>query len=258
MAGIYIIGALVIMFMNIDTLGAVFTSIFKYAFTARAGIGGAIGIAIKMGFKRGIFSNEAGLGSSVMVHSASNVKEPVAQGMWGIFEVFFDTIIICTLTAIVVLTSGIIDLGTGLVSEAYATLDSGAFVSQAFTNCFGSFGGKFVSIAVLFFAFSTVLGWSYYGTRSWSYLFGATSAIIYKIVFVGIVFVSSVLTDVSVPWNISDTFNGLMMVPNLIGVLALCPIVMKLTKNYLDRKNGKDVSPLLSYSAEIQKEMEKN
>ena len=257
MAGIYIVGALVIMFMNIDTLGAIFTSIFKYAFTARAGIGGAIGIAIKMGFKRGIFSNEAGLGSSVMVHSASNVKEPVAQGMWGIFEVFFDTIIICTMTAVVVLSSGIIDLGTGLVNEAYATLDSGSFVSQAFTNAFGTLGGKFVAIAVLFFAFSTVLGWSYYGTRSWSYLFGEKSAVAYKIVFVGIVFVSSVLTDVSVPWNISDTFNGLMMVPNLIGVVALCPIVMKLTKNYLDRKNGKDVSPLLSYSAEIQKEMEK-
>ncbi len=258
MAGFYVIGALVIMFMNIKIIDDIFVSIFKYAFSARAVVGGTIGVAIKMGFKRGIFSNEAGLGSSVMVNATSNVKEPVRQGMWGIFEVFFDTIIICTLTAVVVLSSGIVNLATGETVEAFKNIASETFVAEAFSQSFGGFGSKFVSISILFFAFSTILGWSYYGTRSWSYLFGEKSAIIYKIVFVAIVFVSSVLTDVSVPWNISDTFNGLMMVPNLIGVLALCPIVMKLTKNYLDRKKGRDVSPLLSYSAEIQKEMEKN
>ncbi len=258
MACAYILGALVIMFMNIDVLGAVFSSIFKYAFTARAAAGGAIGVAIKMGFKRGIFSNEAGLGSSVMVHSASNVKEPVQQGMWGIFEVFFDTMIVCTMTAIVVLTSGVINLSTGLLNTTYVDVDQNTLVARAFSQSFGSFGGMFVAIAVLFFAFSTVLGWSYYGTRSWSYLFGEKSAVVYKVIFVGVIFVSSILTNVSLPWNISDTFNGLMMIPNLIGVLALCPLVMKITKNYVDRKlKGRtDVKPIYSYNKEIQAEQE--
>jgi len=258
MACAYILGALVIMFMNIDVLGAVFGSIFKYAFTARAAAGGAIGVAIKMGFKRGIFSNEAGLGSSVMVHSASNVKEPVKQGMWGIFEVFFDTMIVCTMTAIVVLTSGVINLSTGLLNTAYVDVDQNTLVAKAFSQSFGSFGGMFVAIAVLFFAFSTTLGWSYYGTRSWSYLFGEKSAVAYKVIFVCVIFVSSVLTNVSLPWNISDTFNGLMMIPNLIGVLALCPLVMEITKNYVDRRlKGKtDVRPIYSYNKEIQAEQE--
>lgn len=258
MACAYILGALVIMFMNINVLGAIFSSIFKYAFTARAAAGGAIGMAIKMGFKRGIFSNEAGLGSSVMVHSASNVKEPVKQGMWGIFEVFFDTMIVCTMTAIVVLTSGVIDLSTGLLNAAFVDADTNTLVASAFSQSFGSFGGMFVAIAVLFFAFSTTLGWSYYGTRSWSYLFGEKSAVAYKVIFVCVIFVSSILTNVSLPWNISDTFNGLMMVPNLIGVLALCPLVMKITKNYVDRnlKGKTDVKPMYSYSKEIQAEQE--
>jgi len=253
MAGAYMIGALIIIFMNLSLVGDVFGSIFKYAFTPRAAVGGAIGTAIKMGFKRGIFSNEAGLGSSVMVHSASNVKEPVKQGMWGIFEVFFDTIIICTMTALVILSSGVIDLGTGLVASQFAAADKNTLVAMAFTSSFGGFGGKFVALAVLFFAFSTILGWSYYGTRSWSYLFGEKSAVGYKIFFVCIIFVSSVIVNVDLPWNISDTFNGLMMVPNLIGVLALAPLVMKITKNYVDRViKNKDIDPMLSFNPEIQ------
>ncbi len=258
MAVIYVIGALVVIFMHIGTIGSVFGAIFKFAFTARGAAGGAVGIAIQQGFKRGIFSNEAGLGSSVMVHSASNVKEPVKQGLWGIFEVFFDTIIICTITALVVLCTGTIDLKTGMLAAAFENVDSNTLVASAFGTSFGSFGSMFVAVALLFFAFSTILGWSYYGTRSWSYLFGDKSAVAYKIVFVAVIFVSSVLTNVSLPWNISDTFNGLMMVPNLIGVLALAPLVMKLTKNYTDRrlKGKKDVAPMLSHFKEIQAEAE--
>lgn len=251
MACAYIIGAFVILFMNITSIGAVFASIFKFAFTSRGIAGGAIGIAIKMGFKRGIFSNEAGLGSSVMVHSASDVKEPVKQGMWGIFEVFFDTMIVCTMTAIVVLTSGVIDLNTGALTTAFADMDKNTLVASAFSASFGSFGGMFVAIAVLFFAFSTTLGWSYYGSRSWSYLFGEKSAVVYKVVFVAIIFVSSVLINVDLPWNISDTFNGLMMVPNLIGVVALSPLVVKITKNYVARKlKGENLAPMYSYKDE--------
>ena len=210
-----------------------------------------------MGFKRGIFSNEAGLGSSVMVHSASNVKEPVHQGLWGIFEVFFDTIVICTMTAVVVLSSGVIDLATGSVVTAFADMDKNTLVAQAFTNNFGAFGGMFVAVAVLLFAFSTILGWSLYGTRSWIYLFGEKTAVAYKAVFVGIIFVSSILTNVDLPWNISDTFNGLMMVPNLIGVVALSPLVVKITKNYADRKfRNKQVQPMYSVFPDLQKAAE--
>lgn len=149
-----------------------------------------------------------------------------------------------------------IDFQTGLVSEGFASADSNTFVASAFGAHFGSFGGMFVAVAILFFAFSTILGWSYYGTRSWSYLFGEKSAMAYKIVFVAIIFVSSVLENVELPWNISDTFNGLMMVPNLIGVLALAPLVMRITKNYTDRrlKNRTDVKPMLSYFEDIQAE----
>ncbi len=255
MSVIYIVGALVILFMNINVLGSIFVSIFKFAFTPTAIGGGAVGIAIKMGFKRGIFSNEAGLGSSVMVHSASNVKEPVKQGLWGIFEVFFDTIIICTLTAIVVLSSGIIDLANGTVVSMFADADKNTIVAQAFSESFGHFGGKFIAIAILLFAFSTILGWSYYGSRSWTYLFGEKSAVIYKLVFVCVVFVSSVIKNVDLPWNISDTFNGLMMLPNLIGVLALSGLVVKITKNYVDRNiKGKDVKPILSAFKDIEDE----
>ena len=253
MSVIYIVGALVILFSHVGLLGAIFGAIFKYAFSARAIAGGVLGEAIKMGFKRGIFSNEAGLGSSVMVHSVSNVKEPVKQGMWGIFEVFFDTIIICTLTAIVVLSSGVIDLGTGAVVAEYAEMDKNTLVAQAFTNMFGTFGGAFVAIAVLLFAFSTILGWSHYGSRSWIYLFGEKTAIIYKVVFVGIIFVSSILTSVDLAWNVSDTFNGLMMVPNLIGVVALSPLVVKITKNYCDRTfKNKNIKPMYSAFPDIQ------
>ena len=253
MSVIYIIGALVILFTHINLLGSIFGSIFRFAFSARAVAGGAVGAAIKMGFKRGIFSNEAGLGSSVMVHSNSNVKEPVQQGLWGIFEVFFDTIVICTMTAIVVLSSGVIDLSTGSVVTAFAEMDKNTLVAQAFSNCFGSFGGMFVAIAVLFFAFSTILGWSYYGARSWIYLFGEKTAIIYKIAFVAIVFVSSILTNVDLPWNISDTFNGLMMVPNLIGVVALSPLVVQITRNYTGRTfHGSDETPMYSAFPDIQ------
>lgn len=256
----YIVGTLIIFFMNITRAGEVFGAIFKFAFGFKAIAGGTVGWAVKqavtMGFKRGVFSNEAGLGSSVMVHSASNVKEPVRQGMWGIFEVFVDTIIVCTLTAFTVLSSGTIDLNTGAkITEAA----DNALVTEAFSNVFGPVGGYFVAIAILLFAFSTVLGWSYYGTTAWEYLFGTKSTIGYKVVFVAVVFVSAIIPKeyAQLPWDISDTFNGLMALPNLIGVLTLSGTVYAITKNYVDRKiRHKDIAPLLSAFPDIQKEQE--
>ena len=255
MAIIYIVGALFVFFVNIGQAGAVFSAIFKGAFGLRAVGGGIVGSGIKMaltwGMKRGVFSNEAGLGSSVMVHSNSNVKEPVRQGMWGIFEVFADTIIVCTLTAFTVLSSGLVDLETGMVlSEASGS----ALVGEAFATMFGSFGPMFIALAILLFAFSTVLGWSHYGSKAWEYLFGTKSTIIYKVVFIAIIFVGATM-NLSLAWDLSDTFNGLMAMPNLIGVLCLSPLVVKITKNYVDRKiRKKDVEPMLSVFPEINEE----
>ena len=255
MAIIYIIGALVIFFANIGQVGAVFSAIFKGAFGLRAVGGGIVGSGIKMaltwGMKRGVFSNEAGLGSSVMVHSNSNVKEPVRQGMWGIFEVFADTIIVCTLTAFTVLSSGLVDLEAGTVlSEASGS----ALVGEAFATVFGSLGPMFIALAILLFAFSTVLGWSHYGSKAWEYLFGTKSTIAYKIVFIVIIFVGATM-NLSLAWDLSDTFNGLMAMPNLIGVICLSPLVMKITKNYVDRAiRKKDIDPMLSVFPDINKE----
>ncbi|MDE6733137.1 MAG: alanine:cation symporter family protein [Oscillospiraceae bacterium] len=259
MAVAYVLGCLIIFFANITNLGAIFGSIFKFAFGIKAVAGGAAGVAIKtiitQGCKRGVFSNEAGLGSSVMVHSASNVREPVKQGMWGIFEVFADTMVVCTMTAVVVLSSGKIDLATGAVAED--TVDA-TLVAESFGKYFGQFGTIFVSVALLLFAFTTVVGWSHYGSKSFEYLFGTKAAKVYKIIFVLMIISGAVMTS-SLAWDISDTFNGLMMVPNLIGVLALLPVVIKITKNYVDRRiKRKEVEPMLSYDPAIQAEHAKD
>lgn len=259
MAIAYVVGALVIVFCHINLIGAMFVSIFKFAFIPRAVAGGVSGSVIKMildgpvknGCKRGVFSNEAGLGSSVMVHSNSNVKEPVKQGLWGIFEVFADTMVVCTVTAVVVLSSGAIDLSTGLAAEG---TNDATLVAAAFGNIFGKPGEWFVALAVLLFAFTTVMGWSHYGSKAVEYIFGVKGTKIYKVIFVLMMISGAVMTS-SLAWDISDTFNGLMMIPNLIGVLSLTPLVVKLTKNYVARKlKGEEIEPILSYDPAIQAE----
>ena len=257
MAIAYVIGSLIIFGMNIKLVGPMFVSIFKFAFTPAAFLGGGIGVLIKttmtQGFKRGVFSNEAGLGSSVLVHSSSNVKEPVRQGMWGIFEVFFDTFVVCTMTAVVVLSTGSVNLSTG---APVAGVNGDTLVSTAFGKYFGEPGTWFVAIAMLFFAFTTVLGWSQYGSKAVEYLFGMRGVKIYKFIFVAMM-VSGAVMEGGLAWDLSDTFNGLMMIPNLIGVLALFPLVLKITKNYVDRKiKHKDVAPMLSYDPVLQTEAE--
>lgn len=258
MAIAYVLGALVIFFANINHVDAVFTAIFKGAFGLKAVGGGIVGSGVKLaltwGMKRGVFSNEAGLGSSVMVHSSSNVKEPVRQGMWGIFEVFADTMVVCTLTAFAVLSSGLIDLNTGVV---LVDASGSALVGQAFATVFGTFGPAFIAIAILLFAFSTVLGWSHYGSKAWEYLFGTKSTIIYKVAFVLMIFIGCTM-NLGLAWDLSDTFNGLMAIPNLIGVIALSPVVVKITRNYVARIIKKEnVKPILSVFPEIQEEQEK-
>ena len=261
MALAYVFGAVIIILFNFTDIIPAILSIFRFAFGIKAVGGAATGILIKtvitQGCKRGVFSNEAGLGSSVMVHCNSDVKEPVKQGLWGIFEVFADTMVVCTITALVVLTSGYIDLDTGL---AVSGVDDATLVAKAFSNVFGVGGEMFVAISLLLFAFTTVLGWSHYGSKSVEYLFGRfgiAASKVYRIIFVLMIMSGALMTS-SLAWDISDTFNGLMMIPNLIGVVTLSPVVVTITRNYVERKiRGKGVTPVLSNYNDIQEEMAK-
>lgn len=259
MVVLFVVGSIAIIAVNYSAIGAAFAAIFKYAFTVPAALGGVGGIIIKdivtQGCKRGVFSNEAGLGSSVMVHSNSNVVEPVRQGLWGIFEVFADTMVVCTMTALVVLTSGVIDLESGALIVGGA--NDATLVAKSFAGLFGIWGERFVAVAILLFAFTTVLGWNHYGTKAWEYLFGTKSVLAYKIIHLLTIMMGALLTS-SLAWDISDTFNGLMMIPNLIGVIVLSGLVRKITKNYIDRRlKGKDIKPMLSVFEDIQAEQEK-
>ena len=265
MVVLFVLGSLVIIGINYQAIIPAFKAIFVNAFAPEAFVGGGIGgviIAMTNGFKRGVFSNEAGLGSSVMVHSNSSIREPVKQGMWGIFEVFADTMVVCTMTALVVLTSGGLNGGVfnATTGEVAAGLSDATLVGGAFNEVFGwgNIGQRFVAIAMFLFAFTTVLGWSHYGSKAWEYLFGAKTTVVFRIIHVCTIIFGAVLTS-SLAWDISDTFNGLMMIPNLIGVLFMIPLVMRITKNYVDRKvKNKDVKPVLSYNEEIQAESEAN
>jgi AGCS family alanine or glycine:cation symporter len=258
MVVLFVVGSLIIIGINYQAVVPAFKAIFVNAFKPEAYVGGGIGgiiVAMTNGFKRGVFSNEAGLGSSVMVHSNSNIKEPVKQGMWGIFEVFADTMVVCTMTALVVLTSGglnggVFNVTTGKIADGLsdATLVGGAF-NEVFS--YGNIGSRFVAIAMFLFAFTTVLGWSHYGSKAWEYLFGAKTTFIFRIIHVITVIFGAVLTS-SLAWDISDTFNGLMMVPNLIAVVILFPLVVKITKNYVNRKiKGKAEEPVLQAQPEV-------
>lgn len=247
MALLYIVGALTVVGVHITAVPAALAAIGRGAFGLQAAGGGVVGYglsrAITWGFKRGAFSNEAGLGSSVMVHAASNVKEPVQQGMWGIFEVFADTMVVCTLTALVVLTSGLVEPDTGRMAAGAA---GSALVGQAFDAVFGALGAKLIAVCVLLFAYSTTLGWSCYGCKAVEYLFGAGAGAGYRVLFVAVMPLGAVMR-LDLAWALSDTFNGLMMLPNLIGVVALSGTVVRITQNYLARKlHGSPLPPLRS------------
>ncbi len=255
MSLIFIGMALIIIVMNGNRIGSAFAMIFSNIFTFKGVAGGITGYAfsriIQKGLARGVFSNEAGLGSSVIAHSASETREPVKQGLWGVFEVFFDTFIICTVTALLV-----------LVSYPEAELFSGAMKDiatsmGAFTGTFGTFGTVVFSIIMPLFAFTTILAWSYYGEKSTEFLFACfgekakrISALVFKVVYVLLVVVAAVING-ELAWAISDTANGLMALPNLIGLVFMSGLVAKITKNYFDRKRGKAVAPMLSAYPEM-------
>jgi AGCS family alanine or glycine:cation symporter len=235
MAVFYIIGSVILILINADKLPGAFGAIFSGAFSLRSLGGGIMGYvimrAMRYGIARGVFSNEAGLGSAPIAHAASRSKDPVEQGLWGVFEVFIDTIIICTLTGLVILISG---LYQGNISGLPLAMAS-------FSLTFGRFGGIFVAIAILCFASSTILGWSYYGQQCLHYLFGHNKAIdiCYKVIFSFLIIVGAIggLTFV---WDVADTLNGLMAIPNIIALLLLSKVVFTLTREYLGRGNLKN------------------
>lgn len=239
MALFYLIGALAVIVHGRAALPSVLHSILAGAFDQQAGWGGVVGYgmkqAIRIGVSRGVFSNEAGLGSSVMVHTTSSAQEPCEQGMWAVFEVCFDTIVMCTITALAILTSGVYDpvryglaAGTPLLEQ----LETGAqLTAAAFSTVFGSLGGAFISISLTLFAFSTLLGWSYYGQCAVSYLAGERAVVLYRALFT-IAAIFGCVMRLDMVWSLSDTFNGLMALPNLVGVLALRREVLAEWKRY--------------------------
>ena len=191
-------------------------------------------VAMKQGFARGVFSNEAGLGSAPIAHAASSNEEPAEQAIWGVFEVFVDTIVICTITSLAVVLSGM-ELGAEALS-AYAS--KGAAAVAAFNSILpGTLGGTIIQVSLLFFALSTILSWSYYGERCWGYLSGnnKTVGLIYKAVFVLMCIVGATGSG-TLMWDIADTLNGMMAIPNLVALLALSGVVAGITRDYFKDK----------------------
>ena len=232
MSAFYILFTLIVIIANFSSIGNAFKLIFTAAFTPKAVMGAASGIALKealvWGLRRSAFSNEAGLGSAAIAHAAADTEGPVQQGLFGIFEVFVDTLVICTLTGLTVIVSGIdINFGVKPGSE---------LITNAFATVFGAkFASLFVAIALMFFAYSTILGWSLYGTRCTEYLLGTKVTKVYQLIFVVMIVVGAT-TSLDVVWDVADTFNGLMAIPNFIALFALSGVVSKLTKDYFRSK----------------------
>ena len=233
MSAFYIIFTVIIICCNIANIGTAFKLIFTAAFTPKAVLGAASGIALKealvWGLRRSAFSNEAGLGSAAIAHAATETKEPVRQGLYGIFEVFADTLVICTLTGLAIIISG--------VDISFGVKPGSELITAAFATVFGQkFASLFVAIALMFFAYSTILGWSLYGTRCFEYIFGVKTSKIYQLLFILMIVVGAT-TSLDVVWNVADTLNGLMAIPNFIALFVLSGVVAKLTKEYFKKKS---------------------
>ncbi len=233
MAVIYIVAALIVIIVNISHIGKVFALIFEGAFNADAALGGAFGITVltsmKKGVGRGCFSNEAGLGSAPIAHAATSETDPVRQGLYGIFEVFMDTIVICTLTSLTVLSA----YCAGGIDISWGSGGGGANVAAAMSTVFGSkLGAVIIAVCLSLFALSTILSWSLYGTRCFEYLFGVKATRVYQVLFVVFVLIGATMS-LADAWNLADALNGFMAIPNLIALLALSGVTVKLTREHL-------------------------
>lgn len=226
MVCLYVIGMLVCLWLRLPAIPDALRAIVREAFRPASALGGAAGYgimqAMRMGVSRGVFSNEAGLGSSVTVHSESDAKTPAAQGVWGMFEVFADTLVMCTLTALVILTSGVYDMDTYIRSlDAGLPVTEGAVLTAgAAAASLGGLGRGFIAVSLTLFAFATLLGWGYYGERSAAYLFGERAVTPYKSMFIAVTVVGAVVR-LDLVWGLSDMFNGLMAIPNLLALALL-------------------------------------
>ncbi len=227
MSVLYLLACLIVLLINIESVPEAFATIFGNAFSGEAAAGGAFGQVVLMGFKRGIFSNEAGLGSAPIAHAAAKTNDPVRQGTVAMLGTFIDTLIICTMTALVIITTGV-----------YANGEAGAVLSiTAFnTGLMGS--GWVVTAGLVIFAFTTVLGWSFYGERCTEFLFGEKAILPFRLVWVAVVVIGSVAGDRGVVWGVADTLNGLMALPNLIALLLLSGTVFRLTRDYRFNQAG--------------------
>jgi AGCS family alanine or glycine:cation symporter len=237
MALFYLAGGLVIILMRIGELPHVLRLVFEGAFTGTAAAGGFAGStimrAMRYGIARGLFSNEAGLGSAPMVHAAAQTDHPVRQGMYGIFEVFVDTMLICSTTGLVILLTGAWDSGaTG------AALSARAFEA----GLPGTWGDIIVTTGLVLFAYSTIIGWSYYGETGAVYLFGAKSAVPYRLLWLVFIYIGAT-GSLHLVWDVADTLNGLMAIPNLISVLASLPLLLRLQREFFARPPSGGGSP---------------
>ncbi len=232
MALFYLIGGSIIIAMNFSHVGEAFSMIFIGAFNPSAVLGGVLGCtvrdAIRFGVARGLFSNEAGMGSTPHAHAIAKVNHPCKQGTIAMMGVFVDTFIILTMTAMVILTTDSLTLG----------LKGVAMTQAAFFSSFGAAGNVFVAICMLFFAFSTIIGWYFFGETNIKYLFGKKGVKFYAVAVVICIVIGSLL-KVDLVWELADTFNGLMVIPNLLGLLGLTSVVVKLNKEYESRKINK-------------------
>ncbi|MDD3751588.1 MAG: sodium:alanine symporter family protein [Sedimentibacter sp.] len=230
MSAIYILGGLFILFSNLGAIPGAFALIFSRAFTGTAAIGGFAGstmaMAIRFGIARGVFTNEAGLGSAPIAHAAATTDHPVRQGLWGVFEVFMDTIVICSITALAIITTGVWETG-----------ETGAVLTTMSFNAAIPGGGLIVTIGIVLFAFSTILGWAYYGERCLEYLAGTKPILAYRLAWVVFVVIGAI-GGLEFIWSLADTLNGLMAIPNLVGVFFLSGTVFKLTKEFFSKEKA--------------------
>ncbi|GAB2712046.1 alanine/glycine:cation symporter family protein [Halomonas garicola] len=229
----YIVGGIVVLVINADQLLGTLGMIFYYAFNPHAAVGGfagaAVTMAIRFGVARGVFSNEAGLGSAPIAHAAAKTKNPVRQGLIAMLGTFIDTIVVCTITALVILTASVWETGE----------EGASLTAMSFDAALPGMGNEIVSIVLAVFAFTTILGWAFYGEKCCQFLFGARSIPLYRVVFVLAIPLGAV-ANLGLIWLMADTFNAMMAIPNLIALALLSPVVFKLAKAYF---SGEDIKP---------------
>jgi AGCS family alanine or glycine:cation symporter len=241
MAVLYVLAAFSVVLINIEMVPNAFGLIFHYAFTPHAVTGGAVWAAIRFGVARGVFSNEAGLGSAPIAHAAAQTKGPVSQGLVAMLGTFIDTIIVCTFTGVAILCT----IGWDTAGQKGAAL-----TAFAFEAALPGSGAKIIAISIAVFAFTTILGWSYYSERAAQYAFGSKIIMPFRLVWCSMVFVGAVIagwdqirTGAEFVWLLSDTLNAMMAIPNLIALAALSPIVFKLTQEFFDTRGKSEKNP---------------